>query len=68
MSKRSIKNKQQNICIINLKKAGKELPKFHRIRTHSPSKLAINAGDYFIICANKVLSSKSKNGEENKND
>lgn len=65
MNKRSIKNKQQNI---NLKKAVKELPNFHFIRTHSPSKLAINAGDYFAICVNKMLLSKSKNGKENKDD
>lgn len=54
--------------IINLKKVVKELPNFHYKKTHSPSNLAVQAGDYFIICLNKMLFSNSKNGKEIDND
>lgn len=60
MNKFDIKNKQQNMFIINLKKAVKELPDFHYIRTSSPSKLTIQAGNYFGICVNKILFGASK--------
>ena len=68
MKKFDIKNKQQNMFIINLEKAVKELPDFHYVRTSSPSKLIIQAGHYFGICVNKILFGKSKNKKENKND
>ena len=66
MNERNIKSGQQNMLIINLQKYVKKLPKFHYIRTHSPSKLAIQSGNYFIICMNKILFGKSKRKKNNK--